>query len=80
MLNYQFSNLCGIVYNSGNILFAKDNSDIILSPVSNKITCFDLKNGVSNTLPIECRSNIKHIDVSPDNKILVAVDIGKILN
>jgi periodic tryptophan protein 2 len=75
MLNYQFSNLCGIIYNAGNILFTKDESDMILSPVGNKITCFDLKNGVSNTLPIECRSNIKYIDITPDNKILVAVDI-----
>ena len=78
MLNYQFSNLCGIIYNSGNITFTKDNNDFLLSPVGNKITCFDLKNGVSSTLPIESRSNIKYIDISPDGKTLISVDIGKL--
>ena len=75
MLNYEFSNLCGIMYNSGNLLFTKDESDLLLSPVGNKISVFDLKNGVSNTLPIETRSNIKLIELSPDSKILVVVDI-----
>lgn len=35
-----------------------------------------MKNGVTNTLPIEARSNIKLIEISPDNRTLVIVDIG----
>lgn len=75
MLNYQFSNLCGTIYNSGNILFTKDENDLLLSPVGNKVTVFDLKNGVSNTLPIEARSNIKLMEICPNSKILILVDV-----
>jgi periodic tryptophan protein 2 len=75
MLNYEFSNLCGNMYNTGNVLFTKDESDILLSSVGNKISIYDLKNGVSNTLPIESRSNIKLIELSPDSCTLVVIDI-----
>jgi periodic tryptophan protein 2 len=74
MLNYQFSNLLGAIYNTGNIKFTTD--DMLLSPVGNKVVYFDLKNGVTNALPIESRSNISHIDVSPDNRTLLIVDKG----
>jgi periodic tryptophan protein 2 len=69
--------LCGILYNSGNIHFTSDESDILLSPVGNKVTAFDLKNGFTNTLPVEARSNIALIEVSPDSKFLILVDIGR---
>lgn len=75
MLNFKFSNLCGVMYNSGNLSFANDENDFLYSPIGNKITVFDLKNGLSNTLPIESRSNVKLIEVSPDNNILVVVDV-----
>lgn len=35
-----------------------------------------MKNGVTNTLPIEARSNISLIEISPDNRTLIVVDIG----
>lgn len=63
------------MYNAGNVAF--DSEDILLSPVGNKISCFDLKNGTSITIPLESRSNIEHIELSPDNRILVVVDEGK---
>lgn len=37
----QFSNLCGTVYRSGNLLFTPDGKSI-LSPVGNRVTVFDL--------------------------------------
>ena len=37
-----------------------------------------MKNGITNTLPIESRSNVKLIEISPDNRTLVIVDIGKL--
>ena len=71
--------MCGILYNSGNIKFTSDDCDILLSPVGNKVTAFDLKNGITNTLPIESRSNISFIEVSPDSKFLIMVDVGTII-
>jgi len=40
MWNYRFSNLCGTVFKTGNLLFTADGT--LLSGVGNKITCFDL--------------------------------------
>lgn len=37
----QFSNLLGTVYCSGNLVFTPDGNSL-LSPVGNKVTCFDL--------------------------------------
>ena len=75
MLSYQFSNLLGIVHNTGRVLFLKDDTNILLSPLGNKILCLDLKYGTSQTLPIEIHSNIDYIDITSDSKILIIVDI-----
>ena len=75
MLSYQFSNLLGIVHNTGRVLFLKDDTDILLSPLGNKILCLDLKYGTSQTLPIEIHSNIDYIDITSDSKILIVVDV-----
>ena len=75
MLSYQFSNLLGIVHNTGRVLFLKDDTNILLSPLGNKIFCLDLKYGTSQTLPIEIHSNIDFIDITSDSKILIIVDI-----
>ncbi|EJD39599.1 putative WD repeat protein [Auricularia subglabra TFB-10046 SS5] len=69
----QFSNLCGTVYQQGNVLFTGDGNSV-LSPVGNRVTCFDLVNNSSYTLPIENRKNIAVIALSPDSNILVTVD------
>ena len=75
MLSYQFSNLLGIVHNTGRVLFLKDDTDILLSPLGNKILCLDLKYGTSQTLPMEIHSNIDYIDITSDSKILIVVDV-----
>ena len=75
MLSYQFSNLLGILHNTGRVLFLKDDTNILLSPLGNKILCLDLKYGTSQTLPIEIHSNIDFIDITSDSKILIIVDI-----
>ncbi len=74
------NNICGVIYNAGNVVFTKDESDFLISPIGNKISVLDLKNGVTNSLPIESRSNIKLVEISPDNRILVIVDIGNIIS
>ena len=75
MLSYQFSNLLGIVHNTGRVVFLKDDTNILLSPLGNKILCLDLKYGTSQTLPIEIHSNIDFIDITSDSRILIIVDI-----
>ena len=56
-------NLLGIVYKSGNLVFNQVD-DVLVSPVGNKVTIFDLKNNKSKTLPFEARSNIEHVVIS----------------
>lgn len=71
--NFNFSNLCGTVYQQGNILFTADGNSI-LSPVGNRVSVFDLLNNKSYTLPFENRKNISAIALSPDGNVLISVD------
>ncbi|EJC97788.1 WD repeat protein [Fomitiporia mediterranea MF3/22] len=74
--NYRFSNLCGTVYQQGNILFTADGNSL-LSPVGNRVTVFDLLNNKSYTLPFQTRQNISLIALSPSsNNLLIAVDLS----
>jgi len=38
---YGFNNLCGVVYKTGNVVFTPD-GNTLLSPVGNRVSCFDL--------------------------------------
>ena len=71
--NYKFSNLLGTVYRNGNLVFSPD-GNCVLSPVGNKISCFDLKNNRSSTLPIESRFNYTSLALSPNGITLLAVN------
>ena len=71
--NYKFSNLLGTVYRNGNLVFSQDGNSV-LSPVGNKISCFDLKNNRSSTLPIESRFNYTSLALSPNGVTLLAVN------
>ena len=71
--NYKFSNLLGTVYRNGNLVFSPD-GNCVLSPVGNKISCFDLKNNRSSTLPIESRFNYTSLALSPNGVTLLAVN------
>lgn len=71
--NYKFSNLLGTVYRNGNLAFSPD-GNCVLSPVGNKISCFDLKNNRSSTLPIESRFNYTSLAISPNGVTLLAVN------
>lgn len=39
--NFQFTNLLGTVYCRGNLVFTPDGNSL-LSPVGNRVSCFDL--------------------------------------
>lgn len=72
-VDFKFSNLCGTVYRKGNIVFASG-GDSVLSPVGNRVTCFDLKNNKSSTLPFENSHNISKLCLSPNNNLLLSID------
>ncbi|PWZ02194.1 putative periodic tryptophan protein PWP2 [Testicularia cyperi] len=78
--SFKFSNLCGTVYQGGNVVFSPD-GDSIYSPVGNRLSIFDLVRNTSTTLPFETRKPIARIALSPANKaiVLVADEDGRAL-
>eukprot|EP00301_Raphidiophrys_heterophryoidea_P021958 c6227_g1_i1.p1 GENE.c6227_g1_i1~~c6227_g1_i1.p1 ORF type:complete len:913 (+),score=249.92 c6227_g1_i1:32-2740(+) len=72
--NLQLTNLCGTVFRKGNIVFTSDGNSL-LSPVGNRITMFNLIENTTVTLPFENRRNIRRLALSPDNVLLVSIDI-----
>lgn len=70
--SFRFANICGTVYQQGNIQFA-GNGDTLISPVGNRLSMFDLVQNVSSTMPFETRKPIGRVAVSPANPSLVLV-------
>jgi periodic tryptophan protein 2 len=71
--NDQLSNLLGTVYRQGNLVFTPDGTSI-LSPVGNRLSCFDLVNNTSFTFSYEHRKNISRIALNPTATLLISVD------
>ena len=88
--NYKLHRLCGAYYGNpsatddyggngalgtgGNVLFTSD-GNVLISPVSNRIQVIDLHSHSVRTLPFEARSNVSCIALSPDDHLLVVVDV-----
>ncbi|KAK7205455.1 WD40-repeat-containing domain protein [Myxozyma melibiosi] len=70
---FKFSNLLGTVYRQGNLVFTPDGTSI-LSPVGNRVSCFDLVNNKSFTFSYEHRKNIARVALSPQSTLLLSVD------
>ena len=70
--SFKFSNLCGTVYQQGNVQFGGD-GDTLYSPVGNRLSVFHLVRNTSFTLPFETRKPIARVAVSPANPSLVLV-------
>lgn len=70
--SFQFANLCGTVYQQGNIQFGAD-GDTLYSPVGNRLSVFHLVRNTSFTLPFETRKPIARVAVSPANSSLVII-------
>lgn len=70
--SFQFANVCGTVYQQGNIHFAGDGNSLY-SPVGNRLSVFNLVQNTSYTLPFETRKPIARVAVSPSNLNLVLV-------
>jgi WD40 repeat protein len=71
--DFQFSNLLGTVYGSGNLQFTLDGSSLI-SPVGNRVTIFDLVQDKSTTLPFTHRNPISRLALHPSGSLLLTVD------
>ena len=70
---YRFVNLCGTVYKGGDVSFSSD-GNTVMSPVGNRVACIDLVKHASTTLDAETRSDITRLVLSPDGRLLLAVD------
>ena len=71
---YRFSSLIGTVYKTGNQLFTPD-GNVLLSPVGARVSCIDLVSHETTTLDFETRSDIARIALSPNGRLLIAVDV-----
>lgn len=71
---YEFQHLCGTVYTQGKVVFTPD-GNTLLSPVGNRISMFDLVHHTCRTFPFESRSDVSLLAVSPDSRLLLAVDL-----
>lgn len=84
--NYKLQRLCGAYYghpsstmnhfgkgNGSNLLYTTDGNTLI-SAVSNRVQILDLRTHTVRTLPIEARSHIRCLSLSPDNALLLVVD------
>ncbi|CAF1225991.1 unnamed protein product [Rotaria sordida] len=72
-LHYKFSNLLGTVYHKGNLLFTPD-SNALITPVGNRATMIDLKNGRSETLSFESEFNIICSTLSSNGALLLVIN------
>lgn len=71
--NIKFSNLLGTVYSSGNLVFSSDGNKL-LSPVGNRVTCFDLINNKNFTFDYQHRKNISRLALIKNQTLLISVD------
>jgi periodic tryptophan protein 2 len=60
---------------SGSNLIYTSTGNALISSVSNRIQVIDLRTHTVRTLPIEARSNIACIALSPDDSLLIVVDV-----
>jgi periodic tryptophan protein 2 len=70
---YKFSNLCGSVYQCGNVVYTPD-GDSLLSAVGSRVTMFDLRKHSSITLPFEAKNDVKRMAITPNGRLLLVVD------
>lgn len=72
--DFKFSNLLGTVYRQGNLIFTDDGTKL-LSPIGNRITCFDLIHNKSFTFNYEHRKNIARVALNKQGTLMLSVDV-----
>lgn len=86
--NFKLRRLCGAYYGhptssitaggtqwSGSNLIYDSTGNLLLSAVSNRIQVVDLRNNTVRTLSVEARSSIRCMALSPDDAVLMVVDV-----
>lgn len=85
--NYKLQRLCGAYYGhpatnsataqhaAGANLVYTSSGNTLLSAISNRVQVLDLQTHTVRTLPLEARSNIRCLALSPDDAILLVVDV-----
>ena len=88
--NYKLQRLCGAYYGhpsstttggtvggqwGGANLVYNSTGNVLVSAVSNRVQVLDLQSHSVRTLPIEARSNIRCLALSPDDALLLVVDV-----
>lgn len=71
--DFKFSNILGTVYRQGNVQFTEDGTKL-LSPVGNRVTCFDLVKNQSFTLNYEHRKDVVRLALNKQGTLLLSVD------
>lgn len=71
--DFKLSNLVGTVYREGNLVFTDDGTKLI-SPVGNRVSCFDLINSRSFTFNYQHRKNIARIALNKQGTLMISVD------
>lgn len=72
-IDYKLSNVLGTVYSKGELIFTADGKSI-LSPVGNRISCFDVVNNKSFTFNYEHRQPIISVAVNNEGTLMLSVD------
>lgn len=60
---------------SGSNVCYDSTGHVLLAAVGNRIQVIDLKSQTVRTLPVEARSNIRCLVLSPDDAVLIAIDV-----
>lgn len=71
--DFKLTNLVGTVYREGNLIFTDDGTKL-LSPVGNRVSCFDLINNKLFTFHYQHRKNIACIALNKQATLLLSVD------
>lgn len=76
-MDYKFSNLLGVPYRGGNLLFSGDK---LLGPAGNRVREIGLNDASSQTFPFESPHQVQVVVLSPDGSLLLTVDTsGRLL-
>jgi periodic tryptophan protein 2 len=70
-MNYKFSNLLGVPYRGGTVVFHENQ---LLACASNRVRDIALSDASSTTYPFESLHQIQVLAVSPDGGMLLTID------
>ena len=71
--SFEFSNLLGVPFSGGNVVFSKDGNRLFC-PVGCRVSVHDLASGSTSTLPFETIDSIVLLCLSPCNSVIIAID------